>query len=131
MQYVINYKLLSETGITINEAKKFIFTIGDGKLAKKLEDCIKDCEIGQLRTFLLNGEEVFGAYDESANRLVSFAELPENIQKGSAVDFSLPNGDIVIGTIKEITDDGAVVDFNHPLSNINISFIIKVLEIIS
>ncbi len=129
MKYIIRYKLLSETGMVVDEDTHFEFIPGDGQLALGLESCVLECEVDRLQTFLLAGDDIFGQYDETACRLVSFDELPEDIEQGSAIDFALPSGEEIIGTIKELTDEGAVIDFNHPLSGVNISFIIKVLAI--
>jgi FKBP-type peptidyl-prolyl cis-trans isomerase SlpA len=128
MQYTINYKLLAASGALIDEAQNFSFKIGDGSLANEFEDCIKDCEIGRLQTFLLRGSDVFGAYDELAKKSVTLNELPKDIKIDDAIDFSLPTGDKVIGVVRKITTENAIIDFNHPLANIDISFVVEVLS---
>jgi FKBP-type peptidyl-prolyl cis-trans isomerase SlpA len=127
MQYKLNYKLLSATGVLIDEAENFVFNLGDGSLASELEECVKECELGRLQTFLLRGSEVFGAYDELAKKNIALSALPQDIAIDAAIDFTLPNGDEVIGVVREITENEALIDFNHPLSNIDISFIVEVL----
>jgi FKBP-type peptidyl-prolyl cis-trans isomerase 2 len=128
MQYKLNYKLLSATGVLIDEAENFVFNLGDGSLASELEECVKECELGRLQTFLLRGSDVFGAYDELAKKSVTLNELPKDIKIDDAIDFSLPTGDKVIGVVRKITTENAIIDFNHPLANIDISFVVEVLS---
>lgn len=128
MYYTLNYILRAGSGKIIDKAENISFQIGDGTFAPALEECIAECEIGRLQTFLLRGEEVFGAYDESAKQFMAKEELPDDIALHSAIDFSLPNGEQIIGVVREITPENALIDFNHPLALIDISFSVTVLS---
>jgi FKBP-type peptidyl-prolyl cis-trans isomerase 2 len=128
VKYKINYRLTTDSGELVDEAKNFEFAIGDNQLSPNLESCITESTTDKLQTLLLSGADIFGMYDEKGIIEVDKATMPENLAVGNGVDFDLPNGDKTLGVIKKITGDKVLVDFNHPLSKCNIAFQFEILS---
>jgi FKBP-type peptidyl-prolyl cis-trans isomerase SlpA len=59
------------------------------------------------------------------------ADVPDDLSLSvdDLVEFNLPNGDTVAGTVRAINEDTLLVDFNHPLAGMNIQFIVNVLAV--
>ena len=53
------------------------------------------------------------------------------LAEGTVVEFSTPGGDAVPGTVVELTEDSATVDFNHPLAGQQLSFDVEIIEVVS
>ncbi len=51
------------------------------------------------------------------------------VEPGTVVAFTTPNGQEVPGTIKEVTDDTVLVDFNHPLAGFEVMFDVTILDV--
>lgn len=112
-------------------AEPATLTLGSGQLAEGLERCLLGLAPGERRAFRLEPREAFG---ESRPELVQ--TLPPGRFQGevpprpdSLIEFSLPGGETLAGTVKAVTPDGVVVDFNHPLSDCPILFEVEVLAL--
>lgn len=127
-KYKINYRLTIDSGDLIDEAQNFEFVTGDGQLALELEKIITTSKVNHLQTILLQGSDIFGEYDSQGITEVSIDELPKDLKLGSAIDFDLPNGEKVVGVVKDIVKKVATIDFNHPLSQFNIAFNFEILS---
>ena len=59
-------------------------------------------------------------------------DIPSGMQlePGTLVEFELPNGQTLAGSILEITPEGVKVDFNHPLADCPIEFEVEVARIL-
>jgi FKBP-type peptidyl-prolyl cis-trans isomerase 2 len=51
------------------------------------------------------------------------------VEPHTLIEFALPNGSLLQGTVLEKTQDEAVVDFNHPLCDCPVVFEVEVLGI--
>lgn len=131
-KYKILYKLTHANGELVDESSDtpFEFEIGDGQLDPCLESCIKEAEVGKLRTFLLSADEAFGAIYDEAIQVMNRAEFPKElaIEVKNGVEFETPIGDSFVGCIDKIDGDDITVNFNHPLAGCNVSFQVEVLE---
>ncbi len=132
--YKIHYKLSHANGALVDEAwdEPLIFEIGDGQLDPCLENCVVDAKLGELQTFLLGASEAFGnSYDE-AFQVMRRSDFPSDlkIETDVAVEFETPAGDSYVGCIDQIDGDNIRVNFNHPLADADVSFQVKVLEVI-
>ena len=81
-----------------------------------------------MQTILLQGSDIFGEHDSQGVTEVAIDELPKDLKLGSAIDFDLPNGEKVVGVVKDIAKKVATIDFNHSLSQFNIAFNFEILS---
>ncbi len=129
-KYVIDYKLSTGDDILVSKEKNFTFSIGDGQLSTELEKCVKLSKKGELRTFLLLGKDVFGETSEEAKQFIAKKDLPIDIKLNSAVNFTTPTGDEFIGNVVKINKNNALIDFNHTLSDTNLIWSIKIIDLL-
>lgn len=132
---MLDYKLSSQvTGdefeSTFGEVP-IALTLGQGELAASLEQCLLGLAVGERHVFMLEAEQAFGRSDERLVQRIPLASFPPAVavRENAMIEFTLPNGNTLPGVIKEIGQQDAVVDFNHPLSNCPVLFEVEVREI--
>ncbi|MGZ3183043.1 MAG: FKBP-type peptidyl-prolyl cis-trans isomerase [Telluria sp.] len=110
--------------------------LGQGQLAPSLEQVLLGLEEGTHQTFELAPEQGFGPRNPDLVQLVSRATLEENsapdagYQVGDLVDFAAPGGGRFAGILRELREDAAVFDFNHPLAGQKVLFEVKLISVL-
>ena len=110
--------------------------LGQGQLAPFLEDALLGMEEGAHQTFELAPGQAFGERNAELVREVSRATLDENsapgadYRVGDLVDFAAPGGGRFAGILRELRDDGATFDFNHPLAGQSLKFEVKLISVL-
>jgi len=112
-----------------NEPMRFV--MGDGSLVEGLELVLYGLKQGDKQCISIEPRDTFGYPDEenihTLPRSEFSADLP--LEPGVIIGFSTPSGEEVPGAIKEVREDEVVVDFNHPLSGLELIFDVEILEI--
>jgi len=107
--------------------------LGSGELAPTLEACLEDLPVGERHVFLLEPSQAFGSHNPELVKRLPISELPNggaDIGPLSLVEFAAPNGAKFAGLVREIDDNTALVDFNHPLAGKSIRFEVEVIGIL-
>ena len=131
---VLHYKLSSPNGREIESTfddEPIEITLGQGALAWNLESCLLGLPLHERHVFLLEPAQAFGCFDERLIQRLPLNDFPTDITLAPqmVMEFQLPNGTSMPGTIQEISADDIVVDFNHPLSDCPLNFEVEVLKI--
>ena len=113
------------------ESEPMQFVVGDGSLDPRLEESLLGLPEGERTRILLTPEFAFGSPDPEMVHELPRAEVPNDLALSvdDLVEFNLPNGDTVAGTVRAINEETLLVDFNHPLAGMNIQFIVNVLAV--
>ncbi len=131
---LLHYQLSSPDGTvfenTFDDAPIEI-TLGQGELAWNLEQCLLGLPLNERHVFMLEPAQAFGCFDERLVQHLALTEFPDGMALAPQmmIEFQLPNGTAMPGTIQEIGQSEAVVDFNHPLSDCPVHFEVEVLKI--
>lgn len=106
--------------------------LGSGELAPVLERCLIDLPVGQRTVFLLEPEQAFGPHNPQLMQRFKRNELPDpgELREMALIEFKAPNGASYTGLVRELTEEGALVDFNHPLAGKAIRFEVDVIGIL-
>lgn len=103
------------------------FTLSAGHVIPGLERAVKGMTVGQTKTVLVSPEEGYGEYDDSLLIKVPKCNLPDlSALKAGMI---LQAGDQPV-TIREVLNDGAMVDLNAPYAGEYLSFEVTVIDII-
>lgn len=107
------------------------FTLGSGELEARLETLLMGLSEGQHVTFHLEPGEAFGPRDEELIHTLSRNEFPPDmeLEAGHGVQFDLPNGQSMMGTVLEIGAETVRVDFNHPLAGLPVTLEVQIIAI--
>jgi FKBP-type peptidyl-prolyl cis-trans isomerase SlpA len=132
----LHYRLSADDGSEIDSTfgnEPATIKLGTNELAENLERCLIGLTTGQRWVFRLEPWQAFGTSDPALIQEIALEDLHSNVplKENSLIEFSLPNGSTLAGTIKSKTQTYATVDFNHPLSNCAIVFEVEILSIAS
>lgn len=107
------------------------FTLGSGEIDPRLEVLLLGLETGDHTTLALGPGQAFGDRDEGLVQRLARDEFDPalGLQVAHTVDFSLPNGQTLHGTILDLTDTEVEIDFNHPLAGLPVEFEVQILAI--
>lgn len=108
-----------------------IFTLGDGTMTEGLEQALIGLAQGANEMLLLSGDEVFGPATEDKIQQIPISDFPTELTPavGQLISFTTPAGDELGGLIRELNDNQALVDFNHPLCGQLISFRVQIIKV--
>lgn len=132
-QVTLHYRLSCQDEEIVNTfaGQPETFRIGGGDIDPRLEALLTGLHIGEHCTFELEPGAAFG--DHVPNMV---HDLPRSdfaaamtLLPGHEVEFSLPNGQTLIGIIRNVDPDLVQVDFNHPLAGLPVVFEVKILEV--
>ena len=121
----IDYKLTNPEGVVLNEGEEeLIYLHGDyGHIFNKLEKALEGKEEGDTFCVTLEPHEAFGMYDESLVVKESLEALPEDIFIGMELDGSEDDfEESVIYTVTHLEEGYALLNANHPLAGITLTF---------
>ena len=100
------------------DEKPLQLVIGDGTLTSGLEQLLLGLKRGDERTLTLEADQAYGPRDENNVHFIPLADFPEEMElaEGVVVAFTTPSGAATAGTIRQLDESQALVDFNHPLA---------------
>jgi FKBP-type peptidyl-prolyl cis-trans isomerase SlpA len=107
-------------------------TLGDGTLAPTLEQWLIDLPPSERHVFLLEPWQAFGVSLPELIQTMPKSDMPADMEFAvdQLVEFTMPNGQTLAGSILEIGDTAVKVDFNHPLADLSIEFEVEVERIL-
>ncbi|MBI1892184.1 MAG: peptidylprolyl isomerase [Burkholderiales bacterium] len=135
----LHYRLASMDGediVSTFHENPATLQLGTGQLAPFLEACLIGLQDGEHQVFELTPEKAFGPRNPDLIQRVSRATLNENSAPGEEyaigdlVEFAAPNGGRFAGVLREINEDNALFDFNHPLAGQAVKFEVKIIGIL-
>lgn len=130
----LHYRLSSRGGHEFESTfggEPAVIVLGQGELAENLERWLIGLPTHETHVFQLEPEQAFGRCDPALVQRVPLGDFPPDMQvePHTLIEFSLPNGSLLPGTVLEKTQGEAVVDFNHPLCDCPVLFEVEVLAI--
>ena len=107
------------------------FTLGSGELEIRLEALLLGLQVGEHAAYELGPDEAFGPRDEELVHTLPRSDFPTDmeLEVGHGVQFDLPNGKSMMGTVLAIDGETVTVDFNHPLAGQPVNFEVEILSV--
>ena len=129
----LHYRLECSGRIIVDtfDAAPETFTLGMGEIDPHLEALLLGIEAGVRRVFDLGPGEAFGLRDEELLQRMPVDDFESGriLVPNAGVQFELPNGQTLNGTIIEAGPETVLVDFNHPLAGLPVRFEVQILAI--
>jgi len=129
----LHYRIALENGqplISTFEGTPATLQLGAGELLPNLERVLAGIEEGKQQQFTLAPDEAFGEHkSELVERVQRRHMAEENIEAMSIMEFTAPDGSRYSGLVREIDEQSALIDFNHPLAGKTIQFEVKIIGV--
>lgn len=108
------------------------FTLGEGKVIAGFDAAVTGMKVGEEKTVTIPAAEAYGEYRDDLVFTIDRTKLPESItpEVGMQLQMSQSNGTVITVTIKEITDTTLLLDANHSLAGKDLTFKLKLVEIV-
>ncbi|MFD1911662.1 FKBP-type peptidyl-prolyl cis-trans isomerase [Halodurantibacterium flavum] len=108
------------------------FTVGSGQIIPGLDAALPGMAVGQEKTVTVAAAEAYGPHDPNGRQSVPRDQVPADIPLdiGTTLQLTLPEGQTMPVTVAEVSDETVVLDANHPLAGKDLTFAVKMVEIV-
>ncbi len=110
--------------------------MGAGQWAPGMEQALIGHAEGERFTFDVPAADAYGDRNPellqwvARSMIESEAADPAEFTPGEIIEFTAPNGGRYSGVLKELDDDRALFDFNHPLAGIDLRVEVSLLGVL-
>ena len=108
------------------------FVIGGGKLIPKFESAVIGLEPGGSTRVTIAADDAYGQRVDELVAVVPRSELPEGMSPtaGDNMEVILQDGSPLPVVVTEVSDESITLDANHPLAGLDLTFDIRLVEIV-
>ena len=105
--------------------------VGAGRVLKEFESALMGMSLNEKKVFTLAAEDAYGERREDLNHTFARSELPAdaNPKVGDVLTLTSSDGQKFPARIAEADDEKVVVDLNHPLAGMSLTFDVEVVDI--
>lgn len=116
-----------------SEGQPLEFQVGAGQIIPGLENKVEGMNVGEKDTVTVPAAEAYGPRDDAQVQKMPRSAIPENIELdvGARLQASTQDGQQVLLTVIDLSDDTVTVDANHPLAGQDLVFDIEVVEVVA
>lgn len=109
------------------------FVIGEGSLIAKFEEAVVGLEPGQSVKVRIAADDAYGQRSDQLVAVVERSEIPEDInpQVGDRMEVVTQDGSGMPVMVTGVTDTAITLDANHPLAGMDLTFDIRLVEIVA
>ena len=132
---IVEYTGSLETGEIFDSSEQhgpLEFEVGSGQMIAGFDAAVLGMELNEEKEIDLPPGEAYGEHRNDLLKKIPRKDLPSEPQPqaGLILTLQLPDGQQFPALITEVTDDGVVIDLNHPLAGKTLRFKIKVVAIV-
>ena len=104
---------------------------GAGHIIQGLEQALTGLDVGATKTVEVAPADAYGEHDANAIQTVPRQELAgiANLEVGMQLQAQHPDGRTVTLFVKEIREQEVILDSNHPLAGMALTFDVEIMEI--
>jgi FKBP-type peptidyl-prolyl cis-trans isomerase SlyD len=130
----LQYRLTLDDGTLVEESTAddpLVYMHGHDNLIIGLERALAGMAVGEKKTVTVDPADGYGEYDPEDMEQVSKSEMPAGFEPevGMLLEVHDDEDEDYVAIIKEVNDDGMVLDFNHPLSGQRLRFEVTIDEL--
>lgn len=112
-----------------SDNKPIQFVIEKSGTVQGMKEAIIGMSVGQSKRIKIPAHKAFGMRIENAVKVVPKKQCPKDIELGQQLKMSSDNRTTIVKVI-EISESTVTLDTNHPLAGKDITFDIKLVEIL-
>ena len=128
-----NYTLTNSDGDVLDKSngEPLAYLHGHHNIISGLESKMEGKSVGDKFTVTVAPEDAYGEELSEAVQEVPRANFQgvENIEAGMQFQSQSDDGHVMLVTVKDVNDDIVVVDGNHPLAGVTLTFDVEVVDV--
>ncbi|MDK2916020.1 MAG: hypothetical protein PWR25_577 [Euryarchaeota archaeon] len=108
------------------------FTVGKGEVIPGFDEGVVGMQVGEEKTLQIPVDRAYGPYREDLIFSLDPAGIGgvENLMVGDMVGLPLQNGQVLPARVVAVSADAVVVDANHHLAGEDLTFDVRLVEIV-
>lgn len=107
------------------------FTLGEGQVIPGFEEAVAGMAPGDSKTVTIPADQAYGPRQDGLVLVVDRSQFPEHVDPQPGQQFQIMQGDqVVVVTVASVSESGVVLDANHPLAGENLTFELRLQEIV-
>lgn len=128
-----NYTLTNKDGEVLDQSRgePLAYLHGYHNIITGLETQMTGKSVGDKFIATIAPQDAYGEYISEAVQEVPRANFQgvDKIEVGMQFQSQSDDGHVMLVTVKDVTDDTVVVDGNHPLAGVELTFDVEIVEI--
>lgn len=128
-----NYTLTNEQGEVLDKSngEPLAYLHGHHNIIPGLENALVGKTVGDKLTVTVEPKDGYGEYLAEAVQEVPRANFQgvDNISAGMQFQTQTEDGHVMLVTVKDVNDDVVIVDGNHPLAGVTLTFDVEIVEV--
>ena len=129
----MDYQLFDPEGEVIDSSDdgQFAFLFGVGQIIPGLEKALNGKGKGDSFDVTINPDEAYGERDEQKVQAVPRSHITgiDEITVGMQLQSQDPEGEMMIVTVVDVSDEEVTLDGNHPLAGVILKFSVTIKDI--
>lgn len=129
----LEYTVFLDNGMQIDTnvgEAPLVFVHGEKQVFPALEKALLGLDVGDVKKISLEPQDAYGPILKEGFREVELEVVPHQYRfVGAVVGVQDPEGGVYPIRIHTVSDDKAVLDFNHPLAGKTLLFDVKVVQV--
>lgn len=107
------------------------FTLGGGQVIPGFDQAVAGMRPGEEKTVTIPAGEAYGPRRDELFLKVERDRLPAHLDPEVGQQLQMSQGEqVAMVTIAEVTDEGVILDANHPLAGRDLTFELELVEIV-
>jgi peptidylprolyl isomerase len=113
------------------ETDPLTFTLGEGSVIPGFDSAVTGMRVGDEKRVTIAAEDAYGPYHDELTLRVPREELPADLALEEGTQLRMEqDGEVMIVTVGELDDDFVTLDANHPLAGEQLTFALRLVEIV-
>lgn len=107
------------------------FQLGSGQVIIGFDEAVTGMSVGESKNVTIPADKAYGQRNDQLVMEVPKSQVPSDIKPelNQQLQMGGPNGEIVVVTIVDVSDESITLDANPPLAGKDLIFDIKLVEV--
>lgn len=131
----VHYKGMLSDGNTFDSSfdrEPLMLIVGEGLALPMFEEAIEGMNVGETKTVKIPSDDAYGPHIGDLIMEYDRSAFPSDmeVEAGAHIQFELEDGGVAVAKIVNVTDTKVSIDANHPLAGQDLTFDIKLVDIV-
>lgn len=108
------------------------FKLGSGQVIAGFDSAVSGMAAGEVKNVEIPSAQAYGPHNPDGRQIFPRDRMPSDVpvEIGTRLQLQSPNGQPLMVTVADVTDNQVVLDANHPLAGKDLTFEIELVEIV-